>query len=294
MILVAGATGTLGSEICRRLLSRGETVRALVRPTSSAEKVAALESAGAEIARGDLKDRASLDDACAGVEAVVTSVSMIVTGQAGDSFETTDRAGTIALVDAARQAGARRFVFVSFDTSALPASPLGDAKAAVETHLKASGLEYTILQPSLFMETWLGPMLFCNPAAGTVKIYGRGDIPITYVAVGDVAEVAVQSVRNPAARNAVIPFGGPEGVSQQEAARIFERVLRKPLVADQIPNEMLEQAWSNAPDPMNKAFSALMLGVARGSGLAADPPTDRFDLPRMTTVQEFAQTLATS
>src|SRR5689334_18049858 len=90
MILVAGATGLLGSEICRRLRKRGERVRGLVRETSSPEKVASLETNGVEIARGDLKDRGSLDAACAGAEVVISTVSVITSAQAGDSFEATD------------------------------------------------------------------------------------------------------------------------------------------------------------------------------------------------------------
>src|SRR5438445_3363668 len=66
MILVVGATGLLGGEICRRLRERGHPVRALARETSDPAKVQRLTSLGAEIMRGDLKDRASLDQACRG------------------------------------------------------------------------------------------------------------------------------------------------------------------------------------------------------------------------------------
>ena len=63
MIVVAGSTGVLGSEICRRLRQRGQPVRALVRATSSPDKVSGLRALGCETAIGDLKDRASLDAA---------------------------------------------------------------------------------------------------------------------------------------------------------------------------------------------------------------------------------------
>ena len=59
MNLVVGATGFLGSEICRQLLAQGQRVRALVRATSDPAKKAALESFGAELVEGDLKDPAS-------------------------------------------------------------------------------------------------------------------------------------------------------------------------------------------------------------------------------------------
>src|SRR5918997_772365 len=74
MILVAGATGVLGSEIVRRLLARGEKVRAMVRAPSNPEAVERLRKAGAETIVGDLKDPTSLRPACAGVDAVIPGV----------------------------------------------------------------------------------------------------------------------------------------------------------------------------------------------------------------------------
>lgn len=69
---------------------------------------------GAELVEGDLKDAASLARACAGVEAVISTASSTLSRQAGDSIASVDEQGQLALVDAARTAGATRFVFVSF------------------------------------------------------------------------------------------------------------------------------------------------------------------------------------
>ena len=66
MILVVGATGLVGGEVCQRLMRQGEPVRALVRATSSKEKIAALRSSGAELCIGDLKELQSIADACRG------------------------------------------------------------------------------------------------------------------------------------------------------------------------------------------------------------------------------------
>src|SRR5687767_2477203 len=98
MILVAGATGVLGSRVVQQLRAAGKPVRALVRSTSDAEKVAALQQAGAEIATGDLKDRHSLAAAIRGVEAVISTVTTILTSQPGDSFAETDGAGSRNLI----------------------------------------------------------------------------------------------------------------------------------------------------------------------------------------------------
>src|ERR1051325_7760210 len=131
MIVVAGATGILGSAIVERLRSRGHPVRALVRSTSAPDKTARLETAGAETHTGDLRDPASLDALCAGATAVISTVSIILTAQPGDSFSDTDGAGNVALIDAAARAGVEHFVFVSFTTDDMPDSPLIRAKRAV-------------------------------------------------------------------------------------------------------------------------------------------------------------------
>lgn len=293
MILVAGSTGVLGMEICRRLRRKNREVRALVRATSAPEKVAELRERGCEIAVGDLKDRKSLDAACRGVAAVITTVTAITTAKPGDSFEATDEAGTIQLIDAAKAQGVRHCVFVSFDTQGLPEAPLVQAKARAEKHLKRSGLAFTILHPSLFMESWLGPMLFADPAAGTARVYGDGSTRFHYVSVADVAEVCVQCLDNPAARNATIPFGAPQSVSQREAVKAFEQAFGKPFTVTEVPESALAEQHRTAPDPFSKTFAALMLGVARGAVPGAPLDAERFPV-RFASVGEYAQKLASS
>ena len=291
MILVAGATGVLGSEIVRRLIARGEEVRAMVRTTSAPEKVESLRKLGADIVRADVKEPRSLLAACVGVDAVISTITTILTSQPGDSFEATDGEGTKALIDAAGQTGVRKFIFVSFDTTCSPSFPLSDAKRTAEEHLKGSGLEYTILHPSLFCETWLGPMLFADPAAGTAKVYGKGTEKIRYVSVNDVAEFAVQSLTNPAARNAVIPVGGPDEISQRDAVRIFEEAYGRKFNIIEIPEAALEAQWSSADNPFDKTFAGLMLGLARGFDSGSRPPFDEFPM-KMTSPRDYVRNMA--
>src|SRR5262245_43220578 len=144
MILVVGATGLAGAEICRLLRERGHDVRALVRDTSSPDKVERLIGFGVTLARGDMKDPASLDAACAGANAVVSTASSTLSRQEGDSIETVDHRGQLALVDAAKAAGVGRFVFVSFPHIDVE-FPLQDAKRAVEQRLRRSGMTSVIL-----------------------------------------------------------------------------------------------------------------------------------------------------
>lgn len=278
MVLVAGSTGVLGSEICRRLRQRGEDVRALVRETSDPQKVDRLRAEGCAIVVGDLKDPSSLDPACRGVDVVISTVTAITTAKPGDSFDATDGRGNIALAEAAKRAGVGQFIFVSFQTDGMPDAPLVKNKRAVEQHLAGSGLNYTILQPSLFMEAWLGPMLFADPAAGTAKVYGSRDVRFRYVSVFDVAEVVVQCVHNPAVKNAVIPFGGPDALTQREAVRVFERGFGKPFAVTEIPEAALETQFASAQDPWAASFSGLMLGISRGGAPGDELRRDLFDV----------------
>jgi uncharacterized protein YbjT (DUF2867 family) len=293
MILVAGSTGVLGSEIVGRLIARGEKVRAMVRVTSAPEKVEQLERAGAEVVRADLKEPRTLVGACDGVSAVISTVTTIMTSQPGDSFEATDGEGNKSLIDAAKKAGVSRFVFVSFDFSKSPETPLSNAKRDVEEHLRKSGLDYTILHPSLFLEIWLGPMLFADPVAGTAKVYGKGTDKFRYVAVADVAELAVQALSRPAARNATIPFGGPEEISQRDAVRIFEEAYGRKFNVIEVPEAVLEAQWRSAENPFDKTFAGLMLGAARGFDTGIQPPFDKFPM-HMTTPREYARRMASA
>ena len=290
MILVAGATGFLGSEICRRLRERNASVRGLVRASSAPAKVAALEASGVEIARGDLKDPASLAAACRGVDTVISTVTTITTAQAGDSFDATDNAGTRSLIDAARAADADHFIFVSFDWSLIAEAPLVAAKREVETYLKESGLTYTILHPGLFMESWLGPVIGLDTAAGSAQILGDGDNRLSYVSLADVAELAVQCVTNPAARNATIPIGGPEAIRQRDAIGIFEQVTGKPFTLATIPEETLRAEWQSAADPFTKTFTALRLGAAHDFVVDNGFVETNFRLP-LTSVRDYAERL---
>src|SRR5262245_2855187 len=116
MYLVVGATGPvgLGGEICRQLRVAGQAVRALVRPTANADRLAHLARLGAELIRGDLKDRPSLDEACQGIETVISTASMMVSSQKGDTVENVDGTGQTDLVDTANAAGVASFVYFSF------------------------------------------------------------------------------------------------------------------------------------------------------------------------------------
>lgn len=286
MILVVGATGLVGSEVCRRLRQRGEVVRALVRPTSSGEKVDALRTAGVELGMGDLKDPQSLSAACRGVEAVISTASSTLTRQPGDSIESVDAEGQLNLVSAAKAAHVERFVFVSFRrTPGLP-FPLGEAKDRVE---KALGdLNFTIIQASWFMEVWLSPALGFDYRNATARIYGPGDRPVSFVSFRDVAEICAIAVRHPAASRKVIEFGGPEALTPLQVVARFEEIGGRPFRLEHIPEDALRAQFESAPDSLQKSFAGLMLGYLFGDAMEMRPVVETYGL-RLTTVKEYAR-----
>src|SRR5436189_151034 len=113
-ILVAGATGFLGSEICSQLISKKKNVKGLVRATSDSNKLAYLKELGIETIEGDLKDKGSLENALRGISAIISTVSSTLSRQEGDSIQTVDDEGQNNLIDAAISAGVSQFVYVSF------------------------------------------------------------------------------------------------------------------------------------------------------------------------------------
>jgi uncharacterized protein YbjT (DUF2867 family) len=288
MILVVGATGMLGSEICRRLTAAGKPVRALVRATSDQAKVDKLKGYGVELARGDLRDPASLAAACRGVQAVISTVSsMPLSYQPGENdIQTVDMKGAINLIDAARAAGAQHFVYTSF-TMELD-FPLHNAKRAVEQYLKDSGLAYTILRPGYFMQVWLSPAVGFDAANAKAQVYGSGENPISWISYPDLAEFAVQSLDNPAARNATLPLGGPEALSQLEMIRIFEKVGGKPLEVQHVPVEALEEQQKGATDPMQQSFLGLMRCYAAGDPIDMQETLKAFPV-QLTSIRDYAR-----
>jgi uncharacterized protein YbjT (DUF2867 family) len=214
MILVVGATGALGGMISRDLLSRGHAVRVLVRPGSA---YGWLMELGAKAVMGDLKDPESLARACTGVTTVITTANSSARG-GPDTTESVDRHGNRALIDAARAAGVEHFIFLSA-LGASEQSPVDffRAKAETERHLAGSGMTWTILQPNLFMEVWIGMLIGMPLQRGTpVTLIGRGNHRHAMVSMRDVAAFAVAAVDHPAARNATQVIGGPQAFTWTE------------------------------------------------------------------------------
>ena len=212
MNLVVGSTGLLGGTIARMLLAKGAPVRVLTRSGST-------ELPGAEARKGDLKDRASLDAACSGVSSIITTANSAQRG-GDDNVATVDIEGNMALIDAAKNAGVKQFIFVSATTADESSPvPLFAAKARTERHVRESGMNWTIIAPHAFMDVWFPMIVGSALAAGKpVPLVGGGRRRHSFIAVEDVAAFAVAAIDNPAAMNRRLVLGGPEGLSWTDIA----------------------------------------------------------------------------
>ena len=191
VVAIAGAHGKIGLRLARILSQRGDRVLGLIRDPGQAGDLAV---AGAEAVVRDLEGDAAADvaDGIAGAEAIVFSAGA-GPGSGADRKLTLDRDGAILMIEAAKLAGAGRYVIVS----SMGADPShgGDevfdvylrAKGEADEAVAASGLEHTIVRPG---------MLTDEPGTGLVRIgesVGRGA-----VSRDDVAAVLAATLNEPA------------------------------------------------------------------------------------------------
>lgn len=272
MNLVVGATGMLGGAIVRRLVERGEPVRAMVRDPSGE---AALREAGAEPFRGDLKDPESLAAACRGVSTVITTANSV--GRGGDdTVETVDLEGNRQLVEAAAQSGVEHFIFVSVQGED-PNHPVPflRAKGLTSQLLRRSGMGYTVLLPDIYMDVWI-PLVVSGPVqtGRPVSLVNGGRRRHHCVAVRDVAGLAVGCVGNDAAVNRDLLIGGPEALSWSDIISTFERVngvevevqshdpgAPMPGFPDAVAGMMAALETYDSPPPLSAADAESIFGV---------------------------------
>jgi uncharacterized protein YbjT (DUF2867 family) len=233
MILVVGATGRLGAAVAAELLTRGHKVAAGVRDPSKAEQ---LKNIGARVVQVDLRRPEAFETALRDVTAVVTAVHGL-TARAGDSIIKVDVEGHKKLIDAAARAGVSRFVFTSAQ-DADPNSPVPflRAKAEVERHLEASGLDYTILRPAAFMDLYAHDLIGKAVLAGKpVRLLGPGDVRRNMVAVADVAAAAAAALEGDRLSRRIVEVAGPDNVTDREVAALYGRLSGKPVKISALP-----------------------------------------------------------
>ena len=220
-VLVVGGTGMLGGQVVTALLSRGQRVRALLRPASDA---AELMKAGVEIARGDMLEPASLLRAMDGADAVITTAAGYTHHSKGDTAMI-DTIGNRNLIDVASQTGIRRFVLTSILTSdQTPEVPHFWNKKLAEDRLEEKGVPFVSLRPGAFLDSII-QMGGDSFARGRVMWFGSPTIPLTFVLTEDVADYLADAVYVPGVDGQRIDIGWDRPISIQEVAQVAGRLL---------------------------------------------------------------------
>ncbi len=229
MILVTGAGGKTGRAVIRALARHGETIRALVHRPEQASLV--LASGAHETFAGDMRDQAAMDQAARGCRAIYHICPNV---------NPDELAIGRAAIQAARSGGVEHLVYHSVLHPQTEAMPHHWNKLRVEEQLFQSGLNYTILQPSMYMQ---------NVLASWDPILEQGIYPVPYAAqtrlgmvdLEDVAEAAAAVLTQAGHAGATYELAGAEALSQIEIAEILSRGLQRPVRVEVVPREAWKQ-----------------------------------------------------
>ena len=228
MIAVAGGTGRLGTVLVKRLAQRDLDVRILTRDPARARH---LSGYAAEVVTCDVRDPVSVRSALRGSTTVVSAVHGFA-GPGRVSPASVDRDGNANLVDTAATVGAEVVLLSVVGASECNPMDLFRAKYAAEQHLRVSGVPWTIVRSTAFVELWAEIMK--KPI-----VFGRGENPINFVSVDDVAAVVERAVVDCALRGRVIEVGGPQNLTFNELASLLQRLRGRPGVVRHVPRAVL-------------------------------------------------------
>lgn len=255
MILITGATGYIGSELVKQLKAGGVTVRVLAR---NRQKATALEGPGVEIVEGDFDKPETLDAAFEGVE------KAFLLSSAGP--EMVELQGNF--LQAAQRAGTRHVVKVSSGgITADGNSPVEDGRwhRQVEKQLEESGMAWTHLRPSFFMqniERYFAPTIKEQSA-----FYApMGDTKAAMVDVRDIAAVAAAALTEPGHEGKAYVVTGPETLSLYEVAEKLSAVIGKQVSYVDVPTQEYVKQMQDAGQPewLITIMSELPLGLETG------------------------------
>lgn len=236
-ILITGATGQQGGAVARSLLRQGQKVRALTRDPAKAEE---LRKLGAEVIKGELTDRPSLEAALRGVKKAFLVTLFFEAG-----LEAEVRQG-ITMADAAKAAGVDHLVYTSVGSAARNTGvPHFETKWRVEEHIRKVGIPATILRPVWFMENFGAPWLAPMVKSGKVVLPIRTDHRLQMIALQDIGEFAAAAFLRPKDFiGQAIELAGDE-LTLPEAMKIISQATGKTVVYEQLPDEQSEKTWGH-------------------------------------------------
>lgn len=217
MILITGAAGKTGRAVIQALSGRGGTLRALVHHPGQIQTV---EASGAhEVLVGDLLSRSALDEALQGARAVYHIPPNVYPDEVIIGKN---------MIAAARFAGIEHFVFHSVLQPQIEAMPHHWKKLRVEEALLRSGLPFTILQPTAYMQNILAQWDNIIQK-GSYSIPYPGETRLSLVDLEDVAQAAATILTEPGHTGATYELVGEHAISQTEVAAILSQKMNRPI-----------------------------------------------------------------
>ena len=229
-ILVIGGTGTLGRQIVRQALDEGYQVKCLVRDF---RRSAFLKDWGAELIYGDLSIPSTLPQALKGVKVIIDSATIRSTSNY--TSETIDWRGKLALLEASKLVGIKKFIYFSvLNASKNQSIPLMDLKLRIENELENSGLNYTIFQCSGFFQGLISQ--YALPVLESETIWLPGDsAPVAYLDTQDAAKAVIHTLNNEMYDRKTVSLIGEKFWTPKEIIQLCERLSGKTAKISYIP-----------------------------------------------------------
>ncbi len=214
MILITGATGYIGRHLVSRLVAQGERPRCLVRNIKRAASI--LPAGTLEFVQGDTTSPASLETAVQGVDTIVHAAFITADQKqsAGNHYQETNVQGTANLVEAAKKAGVKRIIVISgLGTKPDKPGSYMQGRYLAEKMVKESGLDWTIIQPSVLFgkdAPFIKGLTDLIRTAPVVPLIGGGKVMFQPIYVEDVVTVIIKVLQEPErTKNKTYTIGGP-------------------------------------------------------------------------------------
>lgn len=225
-VLIVGATGDVGSEAAKCAVKKGHRVRALVRTTSNREKLAETKDK-IEFSEGDMLDKASLELAMEGMEALVISIRLTPgEQQKGLTYADVELGGVKNLLDVAKQKGIKKVIHVSADgVGPECVSDMYRSKHQAEEAIRNSGIDYTIFKPSgMFKDfNFFHIPNVCKMGETSMWPFGPIEFHMSPLSHIDLATCMIDALSNPAASNKTLRIGGPDCITQGDLLNMIAK-----------------------------------------------------------------------
>jgi len=257
MILITGASGSVGKAVLLEAIRKESGVRAMYRSKEEAAKA----PAGCEPVLADYSDKQSLRRALDGVSSVYIVCSPIPKLVELESN----------MLDACKECGIRHVVL----NSALGAGEFGKSFPSwhrkVEDKLKTTGMSYTILRPNGFLQNIVAYNAPSIRAEGAFYA-AMGDAKVSYLDVGDIAVVAVKALKGGTHAGKTYELNGPEAISNAELARRISNIAGRAVNYVDIPEPAQREAMLGLgmPEWQVTALLELQQYYKQGGGAKTD------------------------